>query len=195
MIKDFFQKFKRENSHVKKTIGILGAENGVGTSFISLAIANYATERNVKVAVINYSDKEKYEKEDVKFCLESLNISVYKKEEIRVAFADDEYDIIIYDFGKLNRQDNELLAEFERCYRKMIVTIPSIFKRSSINNVLHYSEIYNDFKTILNMTEEGIAFDIKKELKELDIISLPSLADITDSEGMESFSRKLFYEF
>lgn len=195
MITDFFEKYRKKNSHIRKTIGILGAEHGVGTSFISLALANYVIERNVNVAVINYTNKEKYEKEDVKCFLEGLSIPVYKREEIREVFTNDEIDIIIYDFGKLDRENNELLAEFERCYKKMIITIPSVFKRSSINNIIHYNETYSDFKAIANMTKEEIAFILRKELKELNISYFPNLTDITDSEGMETFGRELFYEF
>ena len=119
----------------------------------------------------------------------------YRKEKVREVFINNEYDIVIYDFGNLDRENNELLGEFERCYKKLIVTVPSIFKRSSINNILHYSENYSDFKTILNMTEDEVAFILKKELKELDIINFPSLTDITDENLMDSFGREIFYEF
>lgn len=195
MIIDFFKKNRRKDAHMKKTIGLMGADAGVGTSFIALSIANYVKERDVNVAIINYSNKEKYERIDVKMILDELSIQVYSKENIREAFNDEEVELVIYDFGKLNRENNELLTEFERCYKKFIVTVPTIFKRNSINNILHYNATYSEFSTVFNMTDEETFFFIKKNFKDLHPVNFPCISDFIDVEGMEEFAKELFYEF
>lgn len=197
MIKNFISRYKDKNAHIStKTIGVMGAGEGVGCSFIALSIAMQMKIRVPNVAIVNYRNKKKYDLASEN--INDLGIPVFSKEELREAFAGD-FEVVVYDFGVLDREDNELLSEFERCYRKYLVTVPSIFKRNTVNNVIHYYSGYKNFTTVFNLTNEEIAPSIKKEIRSFakieDIIIFPPITDVMHIDEMQVFAKELLYEF
>lgn len=197
MISSILSKHRKRDAHIStKTIGVMGAGEGVGCSFIALSIAMQMKIRVPNVAIVNYRNKKKYELASEN--INDLGIPVFSKEELREAFAGD-FEVVVYDFGVLDREDNELLSEFERCYRKYLVTVPSIFKRNTVNNVIHYYSGYKNFTTVFNLTNEEIAPSIKKEIRSFakieDIIIFPPITDVMHIDEMQVFAKELLYEF
>lgn len=197
MIGSILSKHRKRDAHIStKTIGVMGSGEGVGCSFIALSIAMQMKERLLNVAIVNYRNKKKYDLASGN--IDDLGIPVFSKEELREAFTGD-FEVVVYDFGVLDRENNELLSEFERCYRKYLVTVPSIFKRNTVNNVIHYYTGYKNFTTVFNLTNEEIAPSIKKEIRSFakieDIIIFPPITDVMHIDEMQVFAKELFYEF
>lgn len=166
-----------KNTSKAKTIAIIGSEEGVGASYISLAMANLFNNLKVKVAVINYSDKEKYDYQDVKDTLNSLSIPVYKRQEISKE-VEDYYEVLIKDFSYKELDTKESIDDFNESNERFFVVIPSTFKRKGFNRVLWEKEKY-DFKTIINLIDEETFNAIKGQFKnELELIRFPFVSDI-----------------
>lgn len=162
-------------SNTSSEIAVFGGENGVGTTYCCIKLAQdiLSTRKNVSVGYYQYSQKEK-ELSIIKHSISQGKISdrfnVYENTPDGILKAYKENEIVIVDFGYLDKADKELLMNITKIRGdKYMVVNNSFNKITSINNAISYSE-YEDFKTIFNMYDSNQLIKLQKEFKELNII-------------------------
>ena len=162
-------------SNTSSEIAVFGGENGVGTTYCCIKLAKdiLSTRKNVSVGYYQYSQKEK-ELSIINHSISQGKISdrfnVYENTPDGILKAYKENEIVIVDFGYLDKTDKELLMNITKIRGdKYMVVNDSFNKITSINNAISYSE-YEDFKTIFNMYDSNQLINLQKEFKELNII-------------------------
>ena len=162
-------------SNTSSEIAVFGGENGVGTTYCCIKLAQdiLSTRKNVSVGYYQYSQKEK-ELSIINHSISQGKISdrfnVYENTPDGILKAYKENEIVIVDFGYLDKADKELLMNITKIRGdKYMVVNDSFNKITSINNAISYSE-YEDFKTIFNMYDSNQLIKLQKEFKELNII-------------------------
>lgn len=162
-------------SNTSSEIAVFGGENGVGTTYCCIKLAQdiLSTRKNASVGYYQYSQKEK-ELSIIKHSISQGKISdrfnVYENTPDGILKAYKENEIVIVDFGYLDKADKELLMNITKIRGdKYMVVNNSFNKITSINNAISYSE-YEDFKTIFNMYDSNQLIKLQKEFKELNII-------------------------
>lgn len=162
-------------SNTSSEIAVFGGENGVGTTYCCIKLAQdiLSTRKNASVGYYQYSQKEK-ELSIIKHSISQGKISdrfnVYENTPDGILKAYKENEIVIVDFGYLDKADKELLMNITKIRGdKYMVVNNSFNKITSINNAISYSE-YEDFKTIFNMYDSNQLIKLQKEFKELNIL-------------------------
>ncbi len=162
-------------SNTSSEIAVFGGENGVGTTYCCIKLAQdiLSTRKNASVGYYQYSQKEK-ELSIINHSISQGKISdrfnVYENTPDGILKAYKENEIVIVDFGYLDKADKELLMNITKIRGdKYMVVNNSFNKITSINNAISYSE-YEDFKTIFNMYDSNQLIKLQKEFKELNII-------------------------
>ena len=147
-------------SNTSSEIAVFGGENGVGTTYCCIKLAQdiLSTRKNVSVGYYQYSQKEK-ELSIINHSISQGKISdrfnVYENTPDGILKAYKENEIVIVDFGYLDKADKELLMNITKIRGdKYMVVNDSFNKITSINNAISYSE-YEDFKTIFNMYDSN----------------------------------------
>ena len=162
-------------SNTSSEIAVFGGENGVGTTYCCIKLAQdiLSTRKNASVGYYQYSQKEK-ELSIIKHSISQGKISdrfnVYENTPDGILKAYKENEIVIVDFGYLDKADKELLMNITKIRGdKYMVVNNSFNKITSINNAISYSE-YEDFKTIFNIYDSNQLIKLQKEFKELNIL-------------------------
>lgn len=153
-------------------IAVAGGLKGVGTTYCCFKIADFYS-KNITIGYYQYNQndielsiiKESQEKGYI-----SDNITIYDNDQKLTAYRQN--DIVIVDFGFLDKTDKNLLLDFERANEKYIVVNTSLNTFTSVNSAINYSQENKAFKTIFNFTDQANLISIQKEFKELDIICI-----------------------
>lgn len=153
-------------------IAVAGGLKGVGTTYCCFKIADFYS-KNITIGYYQYNQndielsiiKESQEKGYI-----SDNITIYDNDQKLTAYRQN--DIVIVDFGFLDKTDKNLLLDFERANEKYIVVNTSLNTFTSVNSVINYSQENKAFKTIFNFTNHTNLISLQKEFKELDIICI-----------------------
>lgn len=142
----------------RQEIGFIGALRGVGTTFAAFYYAKQcaAEKQNVSLVLRDpieakvLADLDKY-------------VDVFEMEDLRSALKN---DIVVYDFGVMDRADMQLIRDFERCNKRYVVACMSPFKKHGLNNVLQYvNETTLDFTVLFNFTAEEEVKALQKTFK------------------------------
>lgn len=81
-----------------------------------------------------------------------------------------ENEIVIIDFGYLDKLDKELLMNITKIRGDKYMVVNYSFNTfTSINNAISFSE-YENFKTIFNMYDSSKLIKLQKEFQDLDIM-------------------------
>lgn len=178
-----------------KMIGITGAQDGVGVTHFSIALANYAANvLQKKVVYLSLEDKNEiatmltqnqpeYEFMNVRYCSYVTSIRISE-------LWNEGYDYMILDFG----QDYDRhRAEFLRCEKKMILGSLIPWKRSYFCRMMEKIKMETHYKT----WDYYALFGIKEDKKEFKIdygIPLRTLPFIEDPFQIKKETYAFFQE-
>ncbi len=142
----------------RQEIGFIGTLRGVGTTFAAFYYAVQCASSKQKISLVLSDEIEARVLQDV-----HKNIEVYPMAEMRSALAN---DIIVYDFGVLDRSDHLLIKDFERCSKRYIVASIAPHKKYGINTALQYAdETTLNFTVLFNFVDDEQFKAIKKKFK------------------------------
>lgn len=161
--------FYPQNISKDQTIAVAGADKSVGTTYASFRIAsNY---KNTKIGYFQYQEND-IEISILKKALEegyiSNNISIYENKNQLLAFQ--ENDLIIIDYGHIQKENSEMLIDFLKANQKYVVVNTSFNKSTSINNAIQINSSGKDIVTIFNLTDERDHIKIQREFKDLNVL-------------------------
>ncbi len=142
----------------RQEIGFIGALRGVGTTFAAFYYALQCVGAKQKISLILRDEIEARVLRDF-----HKNIEVFVMADMRAAWHN---DIIVYDFGVLDRGNQSMMKEFERCTKRYVVASISPIKKYGINAALQYAdETTLDFTVLFNLAEDNQLKEIKKTFK------------------------------
>ncbi|WP_455089288.1 hypothetical protein [Peptoanaerobacter stomatis] len=158
-----------QTSKQKGEIAVAGGLQGVGTTYCSFKIAH--SYPKLRIGYIQYCEKEleiSILKDAQSNGYINDNITIYSYNERLDAYKQN--DLVIVDYGYFDKNDKQLMVDFERANNKYFVVNFSFNKFTSINNALNYAEDSNKFITIFNMYDESNLIQLQKKFKELNIM-------------------------
>lgn len=153
--------FKKENdkstkystSSLKKDctiIGIMGVEEGVGSTHTSIMFANYVGRKVKKIALVEWGRQEAFEKiekvyegrgfreYDEKFKINKVEYFKNYSESGFAGFRRENYDVVVVDFGKQSGKKIKAITEVDKIF---------IVGRSNewrIHEIIEFNETYEE---------------------------------------------------